>query len=199
MVRWDSRVHNSAHSLFLDVYYKVWSSRWDQVIRLYLKIPEKFVCLILQNRYWVVHIPFVRKVKFHLLAQFPVDHHTHSVIYSFCANLLQSLIMLLIVSCQSPHKKHLLFRCVLSILALIWLVLMALFCTAICWDSVSLLRFNFPSHVHVFPCEISRVSRLKRPWSCFSSHFCFLSISVLLVYHVVSFVSGDCNQASSAL
>ena len=53
------------------------------------------------------------------------------VLYAFCANLLHSLIMWLIVSSQSPHSLHLLFCCVLSILALIWLVLMALSCAAV--------------------------------------------------------------------
>ena len=52
------------------------------------------------------------------------------VLHSFCANLLLSLIMWLIVSSLSPHNQHLLFSCVLSILVLIWLVLMALFCAA---------------------------------------------------------------------
>ena len=47
------------------------------------------------------------------------------VLYSLCANLLHSLIMWLIVLSLSPHSLHLLFCCVLSILALIWLVLMA--------------------------------------------------------------------------
>ena len=69
-----------------------------------------------------------------------------------CANLLHSLIMWLIVSSQSPHSLHLLFCRVLSILALIWLVLMALFCPAIRRDSVSLLRFHFLSQVQVFWC-----------------------------------------------
>ena len=53
------------------------------------------------------------------------------VLYYFCANLLHSLIMWLMVSSLSPHNLHLLFCCVLSILAFIWLVLMALFCAAI--------------------------------------------------------------------
>ena len=43
-------------------------------------------------------------------------------LYSFCANLLHSLIMWLIVSSLSPHSLHLLFCCVLSILTLIWLI-----------------------------------------------------------------------------
>ena len=44
-------------------------------------------------------------------------------LYSFCANLLHSRIMLLIVSSLSLHCLHLLFCCILSILALIWFVL----------------------------------------------------------------------------
>ena len=47
-------------------------------------------------------------------------------LYFFCANLLHSVIMWLIVSSLSPHSLPLLFCCVLSILALIWFVLMAL-------------------------------------------------------------------------
>ena len=67
-----------------------------------------------------------------------------------CANLLHSLIIWLIVSSLSPHSLHLLFCCVLSILALIWLVFMALSCAAIMRDSVSLLRFPFLSLDQVF-------------------------------------------------
>ena len=43
-------------------------------------IPEEFVCLILLNRFWVVHIPFVRMVKFQFLAQFQIDHLAHPVV-----------------------------------------------------------------------------------------------------------------------
>ena len=49
------------------------------------------------------------------------------VLYSFCASLIHSLIMWLIVSSLSPNSLHLLFFCVLPILALIWLDLVALF------------------------------------------------------------------------
>ena len=65
--------------------------------------------------------------------------------YSYCANLLHSLIMWLTASSLSPHSQYLLFCCVLSILVLIWLVLMALACVATRRDSVSLLRFPFLS------------------------------------------------------
>ncbi len=85
------------------------------------------------------------------------------VLYSFSANMLHSLIMGLIVSSLSPHNLHLLLCCVLFILALIWLVFMAVFCAAIRRDSVSLFRFPFLNHVQVFSCEMSLVSRLKRP------------------------------------
>ena len=84
-------------------------------------------------------------------------------LYSRCANLLLSLIIWLMVSSLSPHSLHLLFCCVLSTLALIWFVLMALSCAAIRRDSVFLLKFPFLSHVQVLSCEILFISRLKRP------------------------------------
>ena len=83
--------------------------------------------------------------------------------YSFCANLLHSLIMWLIISSLSPHSLHLLFCWVLSILALIWLVLLAFSCAAIRRDSVSLLKFPFLCQLQVFWCEMAFISRLKRP------------------------------------
>ena len=100
--------------------------------------------------------------------------------YSFCASLLHLLVMQLLVSSPSPQSLHLLFCCVLSILALIWLVLMALLCAAIRKDSVSLIKFPFLSHVQVLSCGMLFISRLKRPWSCFSSHFRFLVFVFLL-------------------
>ena len=195
-----SKVHNFAISYFFFFffffcvdYYKVWSSDRDLVIRLYLKIPLEFVCLTLQDRCWVVHIPYVRKVKFQFLAQFSVDHFAHSI----WTNLLHSL-MWVIVSSLSPHNLQLLFCCVLSIFALIWLVLITLFCGTIRRDWVSLVRFPFLNHVHVFSCEMLLISRLKFPQSCFSSHF-FSSYCRSVGPRVVSIVSGGCNQSSSAL
>ena len=85
------------------------------------------------------------------------------VLYSFCANLLHSFIMWLIISSLSPHSLYLLFCWVLSILTLIWLVLLALFGAAIRKDSVSLLKFPFLSHVQVFWCEMLFISRLEWP------------------------------------
>ena len=85
------------------------------------------------------------------------------VLYSFCANLQHSLIMWLMVSFLSPRSLHLPFYCILSILALTWLVLMALFCAAIMRDSVSLLKFLFLSLVLDFSCEMLFISCLKCP------------------------------------
>ena len=91
------------------------------------------------------------------------------VLYSFCISLLHPLIMSLMVSSLSPHNLHLLLFCVLSILALLWLVLLALFCAATKRNSVSLLRFPFPSHLHIFSCVMLLVSQLK----CQQSYFLF--------------------------
>ena len=99
------------------------------------------------------------------------------VLYSFCTNLLYSLILWLMVSSLSPHNLHLLLCCVLSILALIWLVLIALFCAAIRRDSVSFLRFPFLCHIHVFSFYKSLISCLKRPRIVFLSIFVFCLLS----------------------
>ena len=89
----DSKVHNSASSLFFLFfffffffffhYYKIWQSDRDFV---YLEILN-FVRLIFQDRFWVVHIPFVRMVKLQLLAQFPVDPLAHTVVLSLIFSL----------------------------------------------------------------------------------------------------------------
>ena len=47
--------------------------------------------------------------KSHRIAHLPVDHLADLVLYSFCANLLHSLIMWLMISSLSPHSLHLLF------------------------------------------------------------------------------------------
>ena len=52
---------------FVVDFYKVWSSGRDYVICLHLKIPEELEHLTLQNRFWVVHEPFVSMVNFFIL------------------------------------------------------------------------------------------------------------------------------------
>ena len=94
----DSKVKYFASSPFIFAdYYKVWSYSRDLVILLYFKFIVEFVRLILLDKCWVVHIPFVRMVNFTFL------HHSQWValstlscliLYSFCANLLHSLVSL---------------------------------------------------------------------------------------------------------
>ena len=98
------------------------------------------------------------------------------VLYSFCANLLHSLIMWLKVSSLALHSVHLLFCCVLSILALVWLVVSALFCAAIRTESVSLLKFPFLSHVQVLSIKMLFIRRLKRPYYYYNYYHYYLLI-----------------------
>ena len=70
--------------------------------------------LITFDGFWVVHIPVVRMVKFDFFAQLSVDHLSYPILSSlilFCANLLCSLIVRLIVSSLSTYYLHLLFSC----------------------------------------------------------------------------------------
>ena len=47
------------------------------------------MCVIFWDRCWIVHIPFVRMVKFKFLAHFPVDHLTNPVMSSLVLLLCQ--------------------------------------------------------------------------------------------------------------
>ena len=72
--------------------------RWS----VYISKSHRILCVsFFSGRCWVVHIPFVGMVKSKFLALFPVDHHALQLclaLYFFCANLLRSLIMWLMVS-----------------------------------------------------------------------------------------------------
>ena len=59
----------------------------DYMVNLYLQTPKYFVLLIFQYEFSVVHIPFVRLIKFKLFEQFPVDHRP----YFFVSNIILSL------------------------------------------------------------------------------------------------------------
>ena len=126
-------------------------------------------------------------VKIQSLAQFPVDHLSHSVMPSLVLPLcvFAAFDYSEIVSSLSPHDVHLLFCCVLSIFALTRLFLMALFCPAIRRASVFLLRFPFNNHVQLFSYSTSSVCPLKYPYSCFSFYFCFLVYVVYLSVYML--------------
>ena len=154
MVSRDSKVDNFADSLFFFVvdYYKVCllaGIRWSVcILKSHRSLCESFswtgagLC--------IYHLFIWSNLNFlHISQWITLPTQSCLALYSFCANMLNSLIMWLIVSSLSPHSLHLLFCCVLSIHALIWLVLMALSCAAIRRDSVSLLRFPFLNQVQV--------------------------------------------------
>ena len=112
------------------------------------------------------------------------------VLYSFCASLLHSLIMWLIVSSLSLHNLHLLFLLCLIYSYFDMVGPYGVVFAAVRRDPVSLLRFPFLSHVHVFSGKISLVNclnvyRVFFFFVFFFFHFCFLVISVLL-FHVLS-------------
>ena len=44
--------------------------------------PRNFVHLILQNRFWILNIPFGSMVKFQFFALFPMDHLPHPFVSS---------------------------------------------------------------------------------------------------------------------
>ena len=95
------KVHYSIISLFFSFFFFCWLSLflvfWS---RLGVKILEKFVRLILQDRFRFVNKPFCIMVKFKFLARFPMDYLTHIVasrLILFVANLIHLLIIWLIV------------------------------------------------------------------------------------------------------
>ena len=135
VVSWDSKVHNFANSLFF----------WLITIRSGL-LAEIMWSVCMSKSYWSLCVSFCRTVAglciyhlfvwsnlnfLHISQWITLPTQSCLVLYYFCANLLHSLIVWLIVSSLSPHNLHLLFCCVVSILTLIWLVLMTLSCAAI--------------------------------------------------------------------
>ena len=119
--------------------------------------------LTLQDRLCLYHLSVWSNFNFLHNSQW-ITFPTQSclVLYSFCANLLHSLIMWVIVSSLSPHNLHLLFCYVLSIPDLKWLVLIPLFCAAIRRDSVFLFGLPFLSYVQVFLWTFQATN--KRKW-----------------------------------
>ena len=106
---------------FVD-YFEVWSSgrdRWSVcMLKSHRSLCESFsrtgagLC--------IYHLLAWSNLKIlHISQWITLPTQSCHVLYSFCANLLHSLIMCLMVSSLSPHSLHLLFCYVLSILALI--------------------------------------------------------------------------------
>ena len=91
----------------------VWSSSWDWVICLYLRIPEKFMVLILLVLFWFVHLLFGSLVKFLSLAQFWVNHLTHpfgSTLYASFSHQFLSVVFHQRLSDRSLLRTPRLFK-----------------------------------------------------------------------------------------
>ena len=140
VVSWDSTADNFSNSLFLLIIIRsgLLAEIWWSVC-----MPQS------HGRLWVsfsgtgaglciYHLLVWSNLNFlHISQWITLPTQSCLVLYSFCVNLLHSLIIWLMVSSLSLYGLHWLFCCVLYILALIWLVLMALFCVAIRRDYVS--------------------------------------------------------------
>ena len=148
VVNWNSKVHYSL--LFLLIITRSvhlaeirWSGFFSQNTReVCVSISRTDSGLCVHHLFLWSNINFLHNSRW---ITFPTQ--SCLVSYSFCANLLHSLIMWMFFSSLSPYNLHLLFYFVLSILALIWLVLIALFYAAIWRHSVSLSTFPFLSLV----------------------------------------------------
>ena len=167
MVRWDSKVDYFANSLFLLLI----------IIRSGLLVGIRWsVCML--KSHWSLCVSFSRTGAglciYHLLVWSNLNFlhisqwitwPTQSclVFYSFRVNFQHFLVMWLMVSSLSRQSLHFLFCCVLSILALIWLVLMALSCAAIRRYSVSLLGCPFLRQIQVFLGEMLSIPYLLTP------------------------------------
>ena len=148
VVSQDSKIHNFASSLFLllinirsgllaEIRGSVCMSKSHRSLWVLFSRKDAWLC--------IYHLFVWSNLSFlHISLWITLPTMSCRVLYLFCANLRHSLITRL-VSSLSPHNLRLLFCCVLSVLSLIWLVLMALFCAAIRGDFVSLLRFPFLS------------------------------------------------------
>ena len=122
--------------------------------------------IIQQDWCFVVHIPFVCS-NFNFLYNsqcitFPSE--SCLVLYYFCVILLQLFIMRLLLSYLSPHNLHLLFSCVLSILAWIWLVLMTFF---LCIYEMRYC-FSLKVYYYYYYCLLIRVFHISVSWWSFS-------------------------------
>ena len=157
MVCWDSKVDNFTDFLFLLIIIR---SGLLAEIRgsVCISKSHRSLCVSFSRTgagLCIYHLFVWSNLNFlHISQWITLPTQSCLALYSFCANLLHSLIMWFMLSSLSPHSLRLLFCCVLSILALIWLVFMVLFYAAIRRDSVSLLKFPFLSHVQVLSWEM---------------------------------------------
>ena len=117
VVNWDSKGHNPACYLFFFCWLLLGPVVW-------LKLGDPFVCQYPFSRtdagLFIYHLFLWSNFIFlHNSQWIPLLTQSCQLLCSFCANLLHSLNMGFIASSLSPQNLHLLFCCILSILALL--------------------------------------------------------------------------------
>ena len=163
---------------------------------MYFQIPN---FQILRDGYWFVHVQ--RRILICTRTKRSNLNYLHNslwiifttrsclVIYSFCASLLHSLIMWLIVSSLLRYNPLLLFCCVLSIFYFTLRGFIMLFWAALRRYLNFLYYISFSNHVHVLSCEICFLFFLNIHTVIFFP-FLFLSYCCQVDFYVACFVSG---------
>ena len=159
MVSRESKFHNSSSSLFLviikqsasqaDIWWSVCISKCLSISHVSFSGTDTGLCIY--NLFVWSSFNFLHNSQC-------IHFHNQScvVLSSFCANLLHSFIIWLIVSSRLLNNKHQLFCCVLSI------DMNGSYGVIFQRNSVSLTRSPVLSHVHIFSCKMSIVRRIKR-------------------------------------
>ena len=166
-------------TIWLSLGLFVWPWLDDSMIRLYLKILEKFLShfpgQILGCTYTIC--PYGQIWNFPSGSPSPTQL---CLVYTLFL-LIYSVHLLCDWSFRLYQHIVYIYYLVVYCLFLLWHSPYGVICAAIRRDSVSLLRCPFLYHVQVFSCEISFVCRLKYPTVFLSFHFCFLVIFHLMV------------------
>ena len=113
--------------------------------------------LILQDRFWFVHIPFGAVVRFQFLAQFPVYQPFHPVMFSLILSFAALVCYIRFLCYQSFHLyHHLLYTC--HSLLSYWFMFQYDWSLWRCFLLlVEEILFLYRSHVQVFSCGNSPV------------------------------------------
>ena len=115
-------------------------SSWLIIIRSDLLVEVRWsVCMpksIFLDRCWVVHIPFVRKVKLKFLAHFPVDHLAHPIV--------SSLVLLL---CQFAAFVYYVSDRFVSVIIIIIIIVVVVVVVAVFYGISTLVAYLMPNPV----------------------------------------------------
>ena len=118
----DSKVDNFANFLFLLIIIRS-SLLAEMMGSVYISKSQRRLCVSFSKtgaELCIYHLLAWSNLNFLHISQWIIlPTQSCLVLYSFCVNLLHSLIMWLMVSSLSPHSLHLLFCCVSLLLLLL--------------------------------------------------------------------------------